>query len=660
MRNTLLTLFAIFLGSYFVHAQNISFEDPIVKDICITNWDTNGDGELSESEAAAVEYLGYDFSYNDQITSFNELIFFIGLTTINEYAFSECSNLTSITIPNNVVHIDGSAFEGCSSLPIIENIRYADTYLVEAADKSLPAYHIKSGTRFIGSHAFAECDNLECINIPKSVKEIGVNAFGGCNDLKIIVEDIEAWCNIDFQIWGGFHSYYGPISSWYIYSDENTQITDLTIPNSVTEIHPFTFYGCKNLKSVFIPNSVKEIRLCAFSHCDGLIEIEIPNSVTTIGNRAFEGCSKLTNINISDGVNTIGEYAFSECPNLTSINIPNSVAYIYNSAFKGCTNLPVIESIRYADTYLVEAADKSLSTYHIKSGTRFIGSNAFSECSNLTSINIPNSMTSIGSYAFSECSNLASINIPNSVTHISPEAFEFCQDVKFIVEDLKAWCNIDFDFWYSVGAYSESSPLQSGYLYSDENTQVADLVIPDGVTVIKDYAFYGCPLKTITIPGSVKSIGRLSLNDFRFDCTSSITDIYNHIMTPINIDDDCFNNENYDNATLHVPFGTKNAYANAEVWMNFVHIVDDIPSSTLRGDANGDFEVNITDVIVIIDYILGRNITNFIYANSDLDKDGDVNITDAIKVVDIILDRTPAQIPAFMPLDKSESQERSR
>ena len=660
MRNTLLTLFAIFLGSYFVHAQNISFEDPIVKDICITNWDTNGDGELSESEAAAVEYLGYDFSYNDQITSFNELIFFIGLTTINEFAFSECSNLTSITIPNNVMHIDGSAFEGCSSLPIIENIRYADTYLVEAADKSLPAYHIKSGTRFIGSHAFAECDNLECINIPKSVKEIGVNAFGGCNDLKIIVEDIEAWCNIDFQIWGGFHSYYGPISSWYIYSDENTQITDLTIPNSVTEIHPFTFYGCKNLKSVFIPNSVKSIGTCAFSHCDGLIEIEIPNSVTTIGNRAFEGCSKLTNINISDGVNTIGEYAFSECPNLTSINIPNSVAYIYNSAFKGCTNLPVIENIRYADTYLAEAADKSLSTYHIKSGTRFIGSNAFSECSNLTSINIPNSMTSIGSFAFSRCSNLASINIPNSVTHISPEAFEFCQDVKFIVEDLKAWCNIDFDFWYSAGVYVESNPLQSGYLYSDENTQVTDLVIPDGVTVIKDYAFYGCPLKTITIPGSVKSIGRLSLNDFRFDCTSSITDIYNHIKTPINIDDDCFNNENYDNATLHVPFGTKNAYANAEGWMNFVHIVDDIPSSTLRGDANGDFEVNITDVIVIIDYILGRNITNFIYANSDLDKDGDVNITDAIKIVDIILDRTQAQIPASMPLDKSESQERSR
>ncbi len=247
------------------------------------------------------------------------------------------------------------------------------------------------------------------------------------------------------------------------------------------------------------------------------------------------------------------------------------------------------------------------------------------------------------------------------MTHISPEAFEFCQDVKFIVEDLKAWCNIDFDFWYSAGVYLESNPLQSGYLYSDENTQVTDLVIPDGVTVIKDYAFYGCPgLKTITIPSSVKSIGRLSLNDFRFDCTSSITDIYNHIKTPIYIDYECFNNDNYDNATLHVPFGTKNAYANAEGWMNFVHIVDDIPSSTLRGDANGDFEVNITDVIVIIDYILGRNITNFIYANSDLDKDGDVNITDAIKVVDIILDRTPAQIPASMPLDKSESRERSR
>ena len=128
----------------------------------------------------------------------------------------------------------------------------------------------------------------------------------------------------------------------------------------------------------------------------------------------------------------IGDYAFSGCSSLTSITIPNSVTSIEDEVFRYCSSLPVIDNIRYADTYLVETVDKSLTTYSIKAGTRFIGSRAFRGCSSLTSITIPDSVTYIGEMAFAGCSSLKSITIPESVTHIEKYAFSGCDSLTSI------------------------------------------------------------------------------------------------------------------------------------------------------------------------------------------------------------------------------------
>ena len=141
-------------------------------------------------------------------------------------------------------------------------------------------------------------------------------------------------------------------------------------------------------------------------------------SVTSIGSYAFSGCSSLTRITIPNSVTSIGTNAFKDCTSLTTITIPNSVTSFGAYPFSGCTSLPVDNNIRYADTYLVEVVDKTLSTYIIKEGTKCIGDHAFYGCTDLTSIEIPNSVIIIWKNAFERCKGLTSLTIPASVTSI--------------------------------------------------------------------------------------------------------------------------------------------------------------------------------------------------------------------------------------------------
>ena len=282
---------------------------------------------------------GRTISFNDDnlfSNSYNNgrgvLKFRDSVISIGYRVFWNCSSLTSITIPESVTEIKDGAFSGCSSLPVIDNIRYADTYLIEAVDKSLTSYSIKEGTRFIGSWAFARCSNLKSITTPNSVTSIGESAFRGCSSL-----------------------------------------TSITIPNSVTSIEKWTFDGCSSLTSITIPNSVTRIDDCAFGDCSSLTSITIPNSVTSIGWYAFSGCSGLTSITIPNSVTSIGWYAFYGCSSLTNITIPNSVTFIGYAAFRHCSSLtsitclattpPAIDDLRIAETTMIYVPKEAVKAY---------------------------------------------------------------------------------------------------------------------------------------------------------------------------------------------------------------------------------------------------------------------------------------------------------
>ena len=355
------------------------------------------------------------------------------VTTIGDWAFLGCSGLTSLTIPNSVTSIGNFAFSNCSGLTTAV---YNSSFFAFLPITYSGNYSIPTGITTICGGAFSSCSGLASLTIPNSVTSIGDFAFTGCSGLTSItvssgntVYDSRNNCNAIIEtatntLFAGF---------------QNT-----TIPNSVTSIGDYAFYGCSGLTSLTIPNSVTTIGNDAFYDCSGLTSLTIGNSVTTIGDDAFSGCSGLTSLTIGNSVSSIGEYAFSGCSSLTSVTIPNSVTSIENWAFSYCTGLTsitvssgntVYDSRNNCNAIIVTATNTLIAGCQnttIPNSVTSIGDNAFEGCRGLTSLTISNSVTSIGGSAFSFCSGLTSLTIGNSVNSIWYGAFYGCSGLTSI------------------------------------------------------------------------------------------------------------------------------------------------------------------------------------------------------------------------------------
>ena len=219
------------------------------------------------------------------------------VTYIGKYAFYDCDGLATITIPNSVTSIGGYAFADCDGLKqvtlpdklesIEENTFYNCDLLTEI--------NIPASVTSIGIEAFKYCYNLTKFTIGNGVTSIGKSAFDDCYMLTAVyyTGDVAGWCSITFESYDSNPLYYA--QNLYI---GNTLVTELAIPEGVTEIKAYAFYGCSTLTQVTIPNSVENIGDLAFYWCSALTQVTIGNGVTSIGINAFGYCEALTDMTV--------------------------------------------------------------------------------------------------------------------------------------------------------------------------------------------------------------------------------------------------------------------------------------------------------------------------------------------------------------------------
>ena len=427
-------------------SANIKFKDSIIKNLCVSAFDKDGDGELSLAEAAAVTDLNAMVLTDKRFVSFDEFKYFTRVTQIPSDYFSGCENLKSISLPESLVSIHVSAFSDCKSLEVV---------------------NMSEGLESISSYAFSST-RITSLYIPSTVEWIDASAFYRCTELSYIVVD-----------------------------EKNERYDSRDNCNAIIQT------GDNRLilgaRYTIIPSSVKVIGYSSFEyrHFDSSI-LEIPEGVEEICSSAFYSCSNIGKVKISSTVKDIAEGAFRGCSDISSIEVASGNP-VYDSRMN-CNAL-----IHTSTNTLMKGSDNSFIPYGVESIASYafcnsdfemiaipetvkkIGNSAFEGCSSLKSISIPGSVTEIGKYAFSVCNNLTSVILGDGVTKIDNNAFNSCSELKSVTfpKSLRS-----IGLW----AFAGCEQLRSIYL-------------PGEMDIIDKYAFQKSGLYALYAPQGVKEIG---------------------------------------------------------------------------------------------------------------------------------------------------------
>ena len=419
------------------------------------------------------------------------------IISIGNGTFSGCTSLTSVTIPDNVMSIGDDAFSGCTSLESVYitdiakwcGISFCDSYAnplyyannlylidEDGEAKSITELVIPADVTSIGDYVFYGCASLTSVTIGNDVTSIGVSAFSGCTGLTnvTIPNSIISIGNGTFSGCTNITTATLPAYAISAISEAKDNLKTVVI-NGGESIGERMFHSCDNLASVTIDDGVTNIGVQAFLHCDSLTSVTIGDSVTRIDDYAFYGCDNLASVTIGDGVTSIGAGAFDYCEKLVEVINKSSLNITTDSSDYGNVAYYAIE-VHTGESKIINYNGYLFYTYEgIKYLLGYVGDNteltlpesynaenyeiyerAFLGRDDITSVTIPDSVTSIGNYAFFDCSNLASVNIGNGVTSIGVQVFSYCNGI-------------------------------------------TSITIPDSVTEIRNYAFKYCDSLTSVI-----------------------------------------------------------------------------------------------------------------------------------------------------------------
>ena len=444
------------------------------------------------------------------------------VTSIGNRAFYNCTEITSISIGENINSIENYAFEGCTKLTSVYwNAINCKDFSSENTlwDYSNYGYTINPITsiifgdsvKYIPAYLCYNMETLTSIEMSNNITSIGESAFSGCEKL-----------------------------------------TSVTISESLTEIDTCVFAWCESLTEIIIPNSVTSIKSWAFDHCSSLSSIKIPSSITSIEGIAFQGCENLS-IYIKD-IETWLNISFGK---------PTKPSSIMSPSF-GSWECP------FSSPYKLYVNNELLTNLIIPEGIDSIRRGTFQQCSSLNYVVIPNTVTKIGERAFASCKSLIEVTIPNSIIEIDHEAFS---GSRWLTNQPDGCLYIGKCFYQYIGEMPTNThiDIKNGTTQIcanafDECKNLSSITIPNSVTSIGAYAFNNCQnLPSLIIPSSVTKIG-----GYVFTNCNSLTSIT--CLAPIPPTTNNLGIENYFSCTLFVPKNSLLYYVNHEEWGKFTHI----------------------------------------------------------------------------------------
>ena len=608
-----------------------------------------------------------------------------GVTRIGEAAFSGQYHLNSIVIPEGVTSIGYWAFCNSSlsevTLPI--SLTYIDNYAFTSTNLTTINLNCATPPTMEQDAFYDEQKSNITLNVPIGCASLYTSADQWSNFATVNATLVPEWYDFKDGLYYALHSQDDLTLSVRSNPHGVKYAGDIVIPSTRAELTVDAVSGfirCTDLTSVSIPNSVAIIGSNAFNGCKGLTTIDIPASVRNIQNSAFAFCSNLNSVTLRNGLEHIGSEAFSNCTSLESVTIPASVTTLEDYIFDDCPALASIVVDENNTTYdsrdncnaIIETSTNRLvhGCYNtvIPNTVTTLGRDAFWGRTGLTQISIPSSVTSMEEDVFYG-TGLTSIVVPSSITHIGNNAFANCQNL--VKADIRStYSNPSVSYygdWESTNTedgttssttyYIDVEPyslLDFNFTVSSEENCDKLIVTLDGNQIVNisgevsstfTRMFY--ETKTLTLEVSYTKDGSVSNGEDKATVTNirvsnhtyglaafngcpNLTQVKVAVSDPAPITAGVFNYRT--NATLYVPQGARNNYTAMEYWQDFQQIKE-YPDH----DVNQDGEVDVVDVVDIARYVVGTPRTEFEEFLADVNGNNQVNVNDAVAIVNEIV-----------------------